>query len=382
MRQVFDLIIQAAPSRTTILINGESGTGKELVARSLHQNSPRADRAFITVNSGNLPPDLLESNLFGHVKGAFTGAVYPKKGLFELADKGTIFFDEIGNIPLETQAKLLRVIQEREFMRLGGVETIKVDVRIIAATNVDLRRMMDEGRFREDLYYRLHVITVQLPPLRERKDDIPLLVQHFLEKYGEENQKPHLELTRRGARPAAGLRLAGQRPRARERHRARGRAVARARDRRRSGAGARAQQPAGSRCRSSSCRRRASRSATSITDFEKRLIESTLEAAGGVQKRAAELLHIKPTTLNEMIKRHDIRPRRKRAAASAASGARCARTTGGSSATRTRSPTTIERIPSDLPHRDALGGLRAGRLPAFRSWANILSYFARITSHR
>ena len=122
MRQVFDLIIQAAPSRTTILINGESGTGKELVARSLHQNSTRADRAFITVNSGNLPPDLLESNLFGHVKGAFTGAVYPKKGLFELADKGTIFFDEIGNIPLETQAKLLRVIQEREFMRLGGVE--------------------------------------------------------------------------------------------------------------------------------------------------------------------------------------------------------------------------------------------------------------------
>ena len=195
MRQVFDLIIQAAPSRTTILINGESGTGKELVARSLHQNSARSDRAFITVNSGNLPPDLLESNLFGHVKGAFTGAVYPKKGLFELADKGTIFFDEIGNIPLETQAKLLRVIQEREFMRLGGVETIKVDVRIIAATNVDLRRMMDEGRFREDLYYRLHVITVQLPALRERKDDIPLLVQHFLEKYGEENHKPHLELT-------------------------------------------------------------------------------------------------------------------------------------------------------------------------------------------
>src|SRR5262245_1900064 len=160
MKQVFDLIIQAAPSRTTILINGESGTGKELVARALHQNSTRADKPFITVNSGNLPPDLLESNLFGHVKGAFTGAIYPKKGLFELADKGTIFFDEIGNIPLETQAKLLRVIQEREFMRLGGVETIKVDVRIIAATNVDLKKMMEEGKFREDLFYRLHVITV------------------------------------------------------------------------------------------------------------------------------------------------------------------------------------------------------------------------------
>src|SRR5438046_5792073 len=164
MRQVFDLIIQAAPSRTTILINGESGTGKELVARALHQNSSRADRTFITVNSGNLPPDLLESNLFGHVKGAFTGAVYPKKGLFELADKGTIFFDEIGNIPLDTQAKLLRVIQEREFMRLGGIEMIKVDVRIIAATNVDLRKMMEEGKFREDLYYRLHLITIKLSP--------------------------------------------------------------------------------------------------------------------------------------------------------------------------------------------------------------------------
>src|SRR6186713_1444800 len=195
MRQVFDLIIQAAPSRTTILIDGESGTGKELVARSLHQNSARSDRAFITVNSGNLPPDLLESNLFGHVKGAFTGAVYPKKGLFELADKGTIFFDEIGNVPLETQAKLLRVIQEREFMRLGGVDTIKVDVRIIAATNVSLRAMMHTGSFREDLFYRLHVITVELPPLRERKDDIPLLVQHFMDKYGEENNKPGLELT-------------------------------------------------------------------------------------------------------------------------------------------------------------------------------------------
>ena len=143
MKQVFDLIIQAAPSRSTILITGESGTGKELVARAIHSNSPRADRAFVTVNSGNLPPDLLESTLFGHVKGAFTGAIYPKKGLCDLADKGSIFFDEIGNIPPDTQAKLLRVMQEREFMRLGGMETIKVDVRIIAATNCDLRQMVE-----------------------------------------------------------------------------------------------------------------------------------------------------------------------------------------------------------------------------------------------
>jgi two-component system response regulator PilR (NtrC family) len=139
MKQVFDLIIQAAPSRSTILITGESGTGKELVARAIHSNSARSEKSFVAVNSGNLPPDLLESTLFGHVKGAFTGAVYPKKGMFDLADKGSIFFDEIGNIPMETQAKLLRVMQEREFMRLGGMETIKVDVRIIAATNVDLK---------------------------------------------------------------------------------------------------------------------------------------------------------------------------------------------------------------------------------------------------
>ena len=224
MRQVFDLIIQAAPSRSTVLIQGESGTGKELVARALHANSPRAERAFVSVNSGNLPPDLLESNLFGHVKGAFTGAVYPKKGLFELANQGTIFFDEIGNIPIETQSKLLRVIQEREFMRLGGIETIKVDVRIVAATNVDLRPMVEEGKFREDLYYRLHVITVSLPPLRDRKEDIPLLVQHFLEKYSEENGKPGLGDYTGCPRPAPRLRLARQRAGARECHRARRRA--------------------------------------------------------------------------------------------------------------------------------------------------------------
>src|ERR671918_208911 len=311
MRQVFDLIIQAAPSRTTMLINGESGTGKELVARALHQNSTRADRAFVTVNSGNLPPDLLESNLFGHVKGAFTGAVYPKKGLFELADKGTIFFDEIGNIPLETQAKLLRVIQEREFMRLGGVETIKVDVRIIAATNVDLRRMMEEGKFREDLYYRLHVITVQLPALRERRDDIPLLVQHFLEKYGEENNKKSLEITPEALDLLLDYDWPGN---VRELENVIERAVVlstgpridadlvpeHVRTSRRFQMPQFVVPPEGISFRDV------------ITDFEKRLIESTLEAAGGVQKRAAELLHIKPTTLNEMIKRHEIRPRRKR----------------------------------------------------------------------
>ena len=189
MLQVFQLISQVAPSRSTILVSGESGTGKELVAKAVHQNSPRRDKPFVVVNSGSLPHELLESNLFGHVKGAFTGAVYAKKGLFELADKGTLFFDEIGNIPIETQAKLLRVIQEREFMRLGGVETVKVDVRVVAATNVDLRRAVEEGRFREDLYYRLNVIAVQLPALRQRKEDMPALAQHFVDKYARENGK-------------------------------------------------------------------------------------------------------------------------------------------------------------------------------------------------
>src|SRR5438105_3908650 len=195
MRQVFDLIIQAAPSRSTILIHGESGTGKELVARAIHANSSRSDRSFVTVNSGSLPADQLDSTLFGHVKDAFTGAISAKKGLFDLADKGSIFFDEIGSVPLETQARLLRVIQERDFVRLGSMEPVRVDARVIAATNMDLRQLMDEGRFREDLFYRLHVITIELPPLRERKDDIPLLVQHFLAKYGDENKKSGLEVT-------------------------------------------------------------------------------------------------------------------------------------------------------------------------------------------
>jgi two-component system response regulator PilR (NtrC family) len=312
MRQVFDLVIQAAPSRSTILIQGESGTGKELVARAMHTNSPRADRGFITVSSGNLPPDLLESNLFGHVKGAFTGAIYPKKGLFELADRGSIFFDEISNIPLETQPKLLRVMQEREFMRLGGVETIKVDVRIIAATNVDLHHMMEEGRFREDLYYRLHVITIQLPPLRDRREDIPLLVLHFLRKYGEENQKTDLELVPEALDLLVDYDWPGN---VRELENVIERAAVLSANRRigpdlipehvRSSRSFQIPQlvlpPEGVSFKQV------------ITDFEKRLIESTLETAGGVQKKAAELLHIKPTTLNEMIKRYDIRPRRRKA---------------------------------------------------------------------
>src|SRR6266568_1810982 len=246
MRQVFDLIIQAAPSRSTILIQGESGTGKELVARAIHAHSSRSERSFVTVNSGN--------------------------------------------VPLETQAKLLRVIQERDFMRLGGMETIKVDVRIIAATNVDLRQMMEEGKFREDLFYRLHVISIQLPPLRDRKDDVPLLVHHFLEKYGEENRKTGLELTPDALDLLSEYDWPGN---VRELENVIERAVV---------------LTAGSRIGVELIPDHVRKAPNFqmpqfvvppegisfkdvITDFEKKLIESTLEAAGGVQKRARAAAH-------------------------------------------------------------------------------------------
>jgi DNA-binding NtrC family response regulator len=190
MLTLFDLITQVAPSRSTVLISGESGTGKELIAKAIHSASTRADKAFVPVNTGSIPVDLLESQLFGHVKGAFTSAIASKKGLFEVADQGTIFFDEIATISHETQAKLLRVIQEREFMRLGGTEQLKVDVRIVAASNIDLLTLVREGRFREDLYHRLNVIHLRLPPLRDRREDIPALLAHFLERYCKENNKP------------------------------------------------------------------------------------------------------------------------------------------------------------------------------------------------
>jgi DNA-binding NtrC family response regulator len=195
MLALLDLVSQVGPSRSTVLISGESGTGKELIAKAIHSASPRADRAFVPVNTGSIPVDLLESQLFGHVKGAFTSAVASKKGLFEVADQGTIFFDEIATVSPETQAKLLRVIQEREFMRLGGTEQIKVDVRIVAASNIDLLSLVKEGRFREDLYHRLNVIHLHLPPLRERREDIPLLLAHFLGRFCQENAKPLRQFT-------------------------------------------------------------------------------------------------------------------------------------------------------------------------------------------
>jgi len=195
MLRLFDLVSQVAPSRSTILIQGESGTGKELIAKAIHANSPRRDKPFIPVNTGAVPSDLLESTLFGHERGAFTSAVAAKKGLFEVADQGTLFLDEIGTMSIDMQAKILRVLQDRRFMRLGGTQEIQVDVRIVAATNVNLQQAVKEGRFREDLFYRLNVICLELPPLRSRKEDIPLLAQHYLKFYADENAFPTPDLT-------------------------------------------------------------------------------------------------------------------------------------------------------------------------------------------
>lgn len=319
MLRVLDLVSQVAPSRATILLTGETGTGKEVIAKAIHTNSTRNDHAFVAVNSGSLPPDLLESTLFGHVKGAFTSAYASQKGYFEIANGGTIFFDEIGNIGAETQAKLLRVIQEREFMPLGSSETVKVDVRIIAATNADLRRLVDENRFREDLYYRLNVINIALPPLRERKSDIPLLVDYFVQKYCEENRRfldENGQSTLRFSSEAMQLLMDYSWPgNVRELENAVERAVVLASD---------TFVPVdvlpdhilhagGLRIRRDESGRLPLDASLFelVADFERRKIIEALEAANGSQTDAAEALHIPLSTLNQKIKRLDIQIRKK-----------------------------------------------------------------------
>ena len=303
MDRVFDLIKAAAPTRSTILIQGESGTGKELVARAVHTHSPRAAAPFVVVNSGALPPDLLESHLFGHVKGAFTGAVSEKQGLFEAAEKGTIFFDEISTIGFETQAKLLRVMQDKEFMRLGGTKTIRVDARIIAATNVELEDMINRGTFRKDLYYRLNVIKITLPPLRDRMEDIPLLVKHFVDVFARENGKaidgvsPEvLQILDRHSWPGN----------VRELENLIERTVVFTKDRIIS----RESLPDLFAVPHEAVPLTLANSGLDLKEqtlaFQRRLIETAMAKANGVQKAAAALLGVKPTTLNEMIKRLDI----------------------------------------------------------------------------
>ncbi|HLK62545.1 MAG TPA: sigma-54 dependent transcriptional regulator [Bryobacteraceae bacterium] len=319
MVRMLDLVGQVASSRSTILITGETGTGKELVAKAIHANSPRADHVFVAVNSGSLPPELLESTLFGHMKGAFTSAIHTKKGYFEVADRGTIFFDEIGTIGAETQIKLLRVIQEKEFTPLGATDPIKVDVRILAATNADLFQLVKDGKFREDLYYRLNVINISLPALRERKEDIPLLADHFFTYYCRDNGK-FLD--------SAGRSILRFQPDAlqvlmehswpgnvRELENVVERAVVLAQEpsvpvdvlpdgllqangiRRNRGEGAPLPQDASL--------------FEIVNDFERRVIVERLEQCGWSQTEAAESLHVPLSTLNQKIKRLDIKIRKK-----------------------------------------------------------------------
>ncbi len=327
MLRILDLVAQVAASRATILITGETGTGKELIAKAIHANSPRAEMMFVPVNSGSVPADLLESTLFGHVKGSFTSAIASRKGYFELANKGTIFFDEIGTITPETQAKLLRVIQEREFMPVGSNETVRVDVRILAATNADLKKLVDEGKFREDLYYRLNVINIPLPPLRDRKEDIPRLIEFFFTKYCRENEK-FLDAAEQSAlrfeSDAIQLLMDYHWPgNVRELENAVERAVILASE----------QvvpvsvlpdsilQAAGVRIRrDESGTLPADASLFEIcADFERRKIVEALEAVNGSQTEAAELLRIPLSTLNQKIKRLNIEIKRKGSSGAAGS---------------------------------------------------------------
>ena len=306
MRDLSQLLETVAATSSTVLITGETGTGKELAARAIHHNSPRRANRFVAINCSAIPETLLEAELFGHVRGAFTGAVGTRQGRLEQAHKGTLFLDEVGTMSPALQAKLLRVLQEREFERVGDAHTIKIDVRVIAATHSDLAKMVAEGTFREDLFYRLNVIPVQLPPLRERRDDIPLLVQHFLAEARRRTgaAAPHDDVAGRAA-AADGVRLARQRPPARERRRARDGVQPRA---------ARRSTSAISVRRSRTCRRRRTKAApgfptrgstSSATSkgVELTLIKRSLERTQGNKVQAARLLNLKRTTLIEKLKR-------------------------------------------------------------------------------
>ncbi len=300
MQEIYRFIEQVASSRATVLIQGESGTGKELVAHAIHQRSPRARKPFVVVNSHSVPTELLEANLFGHTRGAFTGATSAKLGLLEVAEGGTVLLDEISTVPPEVQVKLLRVIQEKEFLPLGSVETRSVDVRILAATNEDLKTLVQEGRFREDLYYRLNVIQLTLPPLRERMEDVPVLAGHFLAKFGAENGKSGLRI-----RPEVLERfLAHAWPgNVRELENVVERGVVLARG-----------EEIGLEVLPKELVEAAvAPGAPSLPEgigfyeavarYERLLIEGALRRAGGVQKQAADLLGMKATTLHEKIKR-------------------------------------------------------------------------------
>jgi len=308
MLKIFDLVAQVATSRSTVLLQGESGTGKEIIAKAIHLNSSRRDKPFVPVNTGSMPADLLESTLFGHVKGAFTSAIASKKGLFEVADNGTLFLEEIATMSLETQAKILRVLQDRKFMHLGGIQEIQVDVRIIAATNVDLRQSVRDGRFREDLFYRLNVITIELPPLRQRKEDIPALVDHFLKKYAEENERPVRRIVPEALRPLMGYSWPGN---VRELENVIERAVVLS-------SGPEISMdllPDSMLGRGSSLSLQDQSSDSSlfeiVEDVERRIITDMLERCNWNQTEAAERFHVPLSTLNQKIRRLNIEIKKK-----------------------------------------------------------------------
>jgi DNA-binding NtrC family response regulator len=302
MEEVFELIRRAAPARSNIMIVGESGTGKELVAQAVHRLSPRREGPFVPVHTSAIPADLLESTLFGHVKGAFTGAVSSRKGLFEAAHGGTLFLDEVGTISGETQTKLLRVIQEREFRRVGGVEAKAVDVRLLAATNVDLWQEVEQGRFREDLYYRLNVISIEMPPLRDRPEDIPLLAAHFLKLYAAENER---EVEGFDAQAMDAFTEYAWPGNVRELQNAVERAVVLCRretiELDELPQAVRGDSPARFAVKDITADGLDFRGA--VAAYQTHLIREALRRSNGVQRRAARLLNLSPTTLNEMVHR-------------------------------------------------------------------------------
>ncbi len=308
MLQLFGLVEQVAPSRSTVLIQGESGTGKELIAKALHAASPRRDKPFIPVNTGAVPSELLESTLFGHERGAFTSAIAAKKGLFEVADGGTLFLDEIGTMGMDMQAKVLRVLQDRRFMHVGGTQEIQVDVRIIAATNVNLQQAVKEGRFREDLFYRLNVIALELPPLRQRKVDVPLLAAHYLRHFSLENGMPLRELSPEALRIMLDYGWPGN---VRELENAMERAVVLSR-------GAQVTPdllPTQLRGQSYSTALLEENASASLFDvmeeIERRIIADRLERCNWNQTEAAEYFRIPLSTLNQKIKRLSVEVKRR-----------------------------------------------------------------------
>jgi transcriptional regulator with PAS, ATPase and Fis domain len=308
MREVFDLVQKVADCDSTILLNGETGTGKGMVARAIHQKSKRRNKPFISINCGAIPENLLESELFGHVRGAFTGATSLKQGKFELADSGTIFLDEIGDMSADLQVKVLKVLEEGEFEQVGGAKTIKVDVRIVAATHRDLSEEVQKGNFREDLYYRLYVIPVMLPSLRERRSDIPFLISHFLEQFNQKNNRSVHEISEEVLDMLMSHSWPGN---VRELKNMMERLVVL------KGSGEISARDLPSEIKSTHKFEPSTAIEISdegiclnsaVTEFEKALILQSLEKTKWVKNKAAKLLHLNRTTLVEKIKRHQLQP--------------------------------------------------------------------------